>query len=179
MGTRHPNPRLVKTHRSYDVAELARLFVVHRNTIRAWRKVGLTPIDDRRPILFTGVAVRAFLEARRATGKRPCGPRELYCLRCHAPRQPALDMVELTPTTPTSGDLQALCATCECVMHKRVNLARFRAEAAFPDAQVRPAPPTVSRHGLRNLVRCLAKFLPAMAGLKRRNTRGGDRRGEL
>jgi len=34
MGYRHPNPRLVKVHRNYLVEEIARLFRVHKNTVR-------------------------------------------------------------------------------------------------------------------------------------------------
>jgi Helix-turn-helix domain len=50
MG-RHPNPRLVKIHRSYTVEEVARILQKHKNTVRAWIKQGLRPIDGRRPIL--------------------------------------------------------------------------------------------------------------------------------
>jgi hypothetical protein len=35
------NPRRAKLHRSYTVEETARLFGVHRNTVRAWLKQGL------------------------------------------------------------------------------------------------------------------------------------------
>ena len=34
MGYRHPNPRLVKGHRNYSVEEIARLFALHKNTVR-------------------------------------------------------------------------------------------------------------------------------------------------
>jgi hypothetical protein len=54
MG-RHPNPRLVKIHRSYTVEEVARNLRKHKNTVRAWIKQGLRPIDGRRPTLFTGL----------------------------------------------------------------------------------------------------------------------------
>ncbi len=36
MGKRHHNPRLVKLHRSYTVEQIARLFDLHKNTVRAW-----------------------------------------------------------------------------------------------------------------------------------------------
>jgi hypothetical protein len=41
MGYRHPNPRLAKIHHSYSVEDLARLFRVHKNTVRSWCKQGL------------------------------------------------------------------------------------------------------------------------------------------
>jgi transposase-like protein len=72
MGKRHPNPRLVKIHRSYSVEEIAGLFGIHKNTIRAWLKQGLEPIDKSRPVLVHGKVLAAFLTARRAASKRPC-----------------------------------------------------------------------------------------------------------
>jgi hypothetical protein len=70
MGKRHPNPRLVKLHRSYAVEQIARLFDVHKNTVRAWVKQGLQPIDGQRPALFHGpvlVASPASPRVRKAT----------------------------------------------------------------------------------------------------------------
>jgi hypothetical protein len=51
MGSRHPNPRLAKIHRSYSVEDTSRLFKIHKNTVRHWLKQGLEPIDDHRPTL--------------------------------------------------------------------------------------------------------------------------------
>ena len=39
MGKRHPNPRLIKIHRSYTVEEIAAVLGVHRNTVRQWIRV--------------------------------------------------------------------------------------------------------------------------------------------
>lgn len=57
--------RRVKIHPSYTVDEAARLFGVHKNTVRAWRKSGLQTIDDRRPILVLGRHLAKFLHDRR------------------------------------------------------------------------------------------------------------------
>jgi hypothetical protein len=61
MGSRHPNPRLAKIHRSYSVEEMARLFNVHKNTIRSWFKQGLEVIDRQRPTVARGEEIRRFL----------------------------------------------------------------------------------------------------------------------
>jgi len=79
MGTRHPNPRLAKLHRTYSVEEVARLFKLHKNTVRNWLKQGLTPIDDRRPILILGKELSRFLQERRHKAKQVCGPGRIYC----------------------------------------------------------------------------------------------------
>jgi Helix-turn-helix domain len=71
MGVRHPNPRLVKVHRNYSVEEVARLFGLHKNTVRNWLKLGLAAIDDRRPMLILG---RELLRSCTSAGRRPSSP---------------------------------------------------------------------------------------------------------
>ena len=88
MRKRHPNYRLAKSHRSYAVEEIARLFDVHRNTVREWIKAGLQTIDDKRPVLILGHELIAFLQARRVSKKKPCGPGQMYCVRCPPPTIP-------------------------------------------------------------------------------------------
>ncbi len=90
MSKRHPNPRLAKIHRNYTVDEVAHLFGVHRNTVREWVKRGLPTTDGKRPMLILGCDLVAFLGARRAKNKRTCQPGEIYCVRCRAPKAPAV-----------------------------------------------------------------------------------------
>lgn len=71
---RHHNHRLVKIHRSYTAEEIARLFGIHKNTVRHWVKEGLATIDDKRPILILGYVLAAFLQARRTKNKQTCKP---------------------------------------------------------------------------------------------------------
>jgi hypothetical protein len=73
MGARHPNPRLVKIHRNYSVEDIARLFGVHKNTVRSWLKQGLAAIDDRRPTLILGRELMRFLQERRQGAGNPAG----------------------------------------------------------------------------------------------------------
>lgn len=113
------NPRAIKLHRTYSVEETARVLGVHKNSVRGWRKQGLLPIDNSRPVLFLGGDLRAFLEKRRASRKRPCRPGTLYCFRCREPRAPALGMVDWTPINAHTGNLSALCSVCETQMHRR------------------------------------------------------------
>lgn len=125
MSSRNPNYRLVKTHRNYSVDEVARLFAIHKNTVRAWVKAGLPTCDNRRPMLILGRDLSAFLLARRVTKRRPCGPGQIYCVRCRVPRHPAGSMVDCEPTAGTLGNLIGICPACDSMIYRRVNLAKI------------------------------------------------------
>jgi hypothetical protein len=120
MPPRRAKLNSVKLYYSYSVNELAHCCGVHKNTVRNWQRDGLEPIDNARPVLFQGAIVRAFLSRRKANCKRPCPPGTLFCLKCRRPRRPALGMVEYRSLRPASGDLCAICETCETIMHRRV-----------------------------------------------------------
>jgi hypothetical protein len=122
---RHPNHRLVKIHRNYTVAEIARLFGNHRNTVRDWVKRGLPTIDHKLPMLIHGSDLAAFLQARRLKNKRTCQPGEIYCLRCRAPKSPAGDMADYQSITTTRGNLVAICPSCESMIYRGVNLGKL------------------------------------------------------
>ena len=98
---------------------------MHKNTVRQWIKQGLPTIDDRRPSLVQGRVLAQFLEARRKRNRQPCGPGEIYCVRCRVPRVPAGGMAEYRVLTATVGNLVGLCPVCESWMFRRVNLARL------------------------------------------------------
>lgn len=125
MPATRPNPRLAKIHRSYTVEEIAKLYCVHRNTVRAWIARGLATIDTRRPVLVLGSHLADFLRAQREVNKRPCGPGEIYCLRCREPRAPLGGLVRYRALTPTQGNLVGLCACCGAGLNRRVSLAKL------------------------------------------------------
>jgi hypothetical protein len=125
MSKRGPNHRLVKLNRSYSVEEIARLYSVHKNTIRGWVEAGLPVLNERRPMLILGRELASFLQARRSKNKRTCQPGEMYCFRCRAPKSAAGDMADYHPDTEKLGTLKALCHDCYCVMNRRVSLAKL------------------------------------------------------
>ena len=125
MRKRRPNYRLVKIHRSYTVEEAARLFGVHKNTVRAWVKAGLPTCDSRRPTLILGRDLRAFLQERRTKNKRPCKPGEIYCVRCRAPKRPAGDMADYQPITASLGNLIGICPDCNGMIYRRASSTKL------------------------------------------------------
>ena len=136
------NPRRVKIHRSYAVDEAARVLGSHKNTVRKWLGDGLEAIDGRRPVLIRGAELKAYLNARRRRGRSPCGPGQIYCVRCRSPKHPMPPIAEYVPITPTSGNLRACCPDCFGHIFRRVSLARLGAATGnltitFPEAQQR------------------------------------------
>ena len=134
MTARRVNPNRVKLHRSYSVEELARCLGVHKNTVRHWQGKGLEPIDTTRPALFQGEAVRKFVRNRNSSRKSPCAPGTLYCVRCRSPQPPALGMADYIALRPGSGNLCAICETCEMIMYRRVREADIA--KVFPGCSV-------------------------------------------
>ena len=136
------NPRRVKIHRCYTVEEVAKLFGVHKNTVRDWLKAGLPRIDCRRPILILGRELAGFLHTRRERRRQRCRAGEFYCFRCRAPKRAAARTAEYLSVTAHSGNLRATCADCGTHMFRRVSLHKLVAGAgdlqvALPQAQQR------------------------------------------
>jgi hypothetical protein len=127
MRRRHPNPRLVKVHRNYSVDDIARLFGIHKNTVRNWLRQGLSTIDGRRPVIILGRELSRFLHERRQKAKQPCGPGRIYCIACRTPKVPALKMADCTPTSPVAGNLFGICPDCGRLIYRRVNLGKIDA----------------------------------------------------
>ena len=117
-------------HHSYSVAETARLFGVHRNTVRGWIKAGLPVIPLGREQIILGEELRGFLQRRQSARRTKTPPGALYCFKCRAPRRPPPGLAELRPALNGTGDVIALCGDCGTVMHRRVSLVRL-AEAGF------------------------------------------------
>jgi len=140
MAPRPTDPRAVKLQRCYDAGELAALLGVHKNTVLNWLRAGLKPLDGGRPVLFHGSEVRVFLASRNASRKSPCPPGTLYCFRCRAPRPPALGMIDFVPINSLSGNIRALCGTCEATMHRRAPQALLASIMPGCDVQFAQGP---------------------------------------
>jgi hypothetical protein len=142
VGKKHPNARRLKGLRTYTVEELAHRLDVHVNSIRAWRREGLEPVDESRPLLFRGDVVVTFLNRRRASSRQPCGPGRLYCLPCRAPKRPAGGMADYLSDTATAGTLAGICPDCDRMMFRRV--ARDQLPLVRGSLDLQPGSPEVT-----------------------------------
>jgi hypothetical protein len=138
MGTKFPNPRRIKSHRSHSVEEIARTLEIHKHTVRRWQASGLQAIDNAKPKLFHGMEIRRFLTEGRQRARQPCAPGQMYCLRCRVPRTPSGNCADLLPRSAT---LANLCGLCECgtlmyrrVSHRTLERARSNLTLAIPEA---------------------------------------------
>jgi len=133
------NPNRAKIHRSYTVEEVAELYEVHKNTVRAWIKGDLPICDGKKPMLILGSALREYLKAKRTKHKQKCKPWEFYCVRCRKPQLPAEGMADYEPQSPSKGCLIALCPECGALMNKYTSLAKLeqlegKLEVSIPNA---------------------------------------------
>lgn len=117
---RYPVNRIKQTC-NYDSADIAKLFGIHRNTVRHWLKDGLAAIDDRRPVLVHGTVLKAFVTNRQQTQRQKCALGEFFCFRCRAPRKPWGDTADLSFHSDKIARLTALCNICETVMHRTIS----------------------------------------------------------
>ena len=133
------NPRRAKKHRCFSVNELGGLLDVHSRTIRGWLKKGLPAIDGAKPTLILGGEFQEWWGEQNKSAKRPCQPGQMYCLKCKTPKAPALGMVEYSATNAETGNLKALCETCETIMHQRIRLASINERMPGLDVQITQA----------------------------------------
>lgn len=111
-GNKNPDRRRIRIQRTYSVPEVAELLDVHVNTVRRWLKNGLDTIDGQSPTLIHGAELRRFLDARANGRKQKCGPHEMYCLTCHAPRSPTQGSVYIADLNEKTVRLVGICSTC-------------------------------------------------------------------
>jgi excisionase family DNA binding protein len=123
--TKRPNPRSVKTARTYTIDEAADALGVSIGTIRSWVKSGLPLMKSRKPFLILGDNLRGFLQARAANSKVSLLAGQLYCLTCKAGREPLGMMVDCIPQTAKTARLTGLCDVCSGTCNQIVSLSKL------------------------------------------------------
>ena len=133
--------RGIKKNRSYTYDEAARAMAIHKNTIRGWVRSGdLLALTGERPHLIVGEDLIAFLKTRSAKRKTTLTLTQAYCLKCRAPREPALGMADLTISESGALNLRALCPACGGIMNRRISRAAIGELHRKLDLTVRQEP---------------------------------------
>lgn len=141
------NPNLAKIHRNYTVEEAARLYDVHKHTVRAWIKKGLPLCDECRPALILGIELRTYLQAKRQVRKHKCKLYELYCLRCRLPKRPAGDMVDFEPLNKSTGRLTGLCPDCDGLINRYASAASLAKISGYLEVCIPKALEHINKSG--------------------------------
>ncbi len=122
---KRPNPRAIKTARTYTVEEAAIALGVSVGTIRSWVKSGLPLMRSQRPYLIIGDALRGFLEDRARASKAPLRDDQLYCLTCKVGRKPMGLLVDCIPQTPGTARLLGLCEVCGNTCNRMISRSKI------------------------------------------------------
>ena len=104
---------LIKSHRNYEIEELADCVGVTPQTVRTWIKEGLPAIMDKRPFLIIGYLAKSFLKERKAARKVKDGDGDFYCVRCKQRRKAALGLTERAMLANGRRVLKGFCEVCE------------------------------------------------------------------
>ena len=124
MSRRH-NPERAKLHLSYTIPEIVDLFDINKGTVSKWIKYGLTPIDSKRPLIFTGVHLRAFVKARMAATKRPLQAGQIFCVACKRAQTPSGGAAEFAMVSETSCNMIGDCPDCGRRIFRRVAMTNL------------------------------------------------------
>jgi hypothetical protein len=140
----------IRLSNAYSITEVTDLLGVHKNTVRLWLHSGLAAMDDSRPILIHGSALKSFLLNRRSSKKSPCQPHEFYCLKCRQPRPPWGNVVDVTIRSHRRFNMHAICEVCDTAIHKAAGqamlvemLKTLRIQKVQPRHIMEPLPPSL------------------------------------
>lgn len=122
--TRRYDTRRASASLSYTSEELADLFNVTVSTVYAWARDGLHPIDRKRPYLFAGVTVAAFLRGRNKP-RQPLLDGQIFCVACKKPCYPRGAVADLVLRSPTAADVVGTCPSCFRRVFRRVRLCEL------------------------------------------------------
>lgn len=104
--------RRIKKNRHYSYELAADALGLSQGTVRSWRAKGLEVMTDERPHIILGETLIAFIAAQQMP-PRKMALDQFRCMACRRLTRPLGGVVFYTPITPSRGQLEALCETCE------------------------------------------------------------------
>lgn len=129
---RKPDLRRIRPTKTYTLPEIAEGLDRNIATVRRWLGAGLPALDERKPTLVAGDALRDWLKKEWSRRKRKCEPCELYCFKCRSPRLPKRGTVLIQDRNEKTVAISALCSECGSKMNQAGSLSRkVEIEARF------------------------------------------------
>lgn len=116
----------IRIHRPYTLETFAALFYVHPATVRRWIKfdgLDVAIVSHHRPMILNAKAAREWMRKRESDRKQPCGPNDMYCVACKAPRNVQPNTVRIVTPKPPKIIVKGDCIVCN------LTLRRFDTEA--------------------------------------------------
>lgn len=139
-----PDLRRIKQKHSYTVPDISASLGVTVGTVRRWIANGLPTIDDERPRLVHGSALRKWLVDRRKTRRTKCGPRQMYCFKCRDARDMLPGSAVTTHRNDKLASIEALCVACGSKMFRQCSKVNAAKWLQFSRAQTRHQPSLIA-----------------------------------
>jgi hypothetical protein len=143
---RKPDMRRIRPSKTYTMPEISESLDRNIATIRRWIQNGLPRLDGARPVLIDGAALRDWLKGQWIAKKQSCGPGELFCFKCRAPRKPVFGSVTLEPRNAKTLSIRALCGVCGTPASQCGSLKK-RAEIEACFCTLKPVMPRLAGYG--------------------------------
>lgn len=109
--------RRLRKNRHYTYEDAGEALDVSAQTIRSWKRLGLTVMTDTRPHLILGEELIAFVKSRKPPRAKTSYD-QFRCFTCKSLTRPLDGIVFYTPLTPSRGNLEAFCEVCEAPVFK-------------------------------------------------------------
>ena len=115
---RKPDMRRIRPSATYTAPQLALAVDRRIETIRRWYREGMPALTDSTPMLFDGAEVKAWLQRKWQSKKRPCAANEAFCGRCRKPRRFSEGTTVRKTVTAKTISLSGKCHACGTTMSK-------------------------------------------------------------
>ena len=118
--SRKYDPTKARRHWVYAREELCAMYSVSDGTITNWIRIGLEPIDSRRPQLFAGYKLRQFLTNMRWPGGRPPQNGRLFCSICLGFKALVAETIQTPSADTTCLSVTGLCTDCHNMLQAEI-----------------------------------------------------------
>lgn len=142
--SRRYNLQRLSPDATYYASELATKLRINIGTVRRWCMQGLAPIDRKRPFLFLGADVIAFLKAR-AVPRIKLAAGQFYCVPCRSARESVDSIVRLKPRTATCVTFTGTCPACGHGLNRHVTIAEIAEKLGQATIAAEDEPATIKR----------------------------------